>query len=270
MSDKTIIIAEIGENHLGNMDMARIMVSEAAAAGADIAKFQSYRGIDVQPDDPERDWFTQVALSDEMHVELKELAESEGIEFMSTPFTLERARLLLETVGLNKVKIASSEMLNLPLLDYVNAHAETVFLSTGLATLDEVREAVGHLNGVRDLHILHCTTQYPCEDENANLRAITTLKQAFPDRQVGLSDHTLGMIAPIAAVALGASVIEKHFTLSKSLPGTDHIASVTPLELKELVESVRRLEVLLGRAEKVPVAAEREIIDFVRSRFRKD
>ena len=269
MTGRTIIIAEIGENHIGNMDMARAMVKEAAAAGADIAKFQSYRGADVQPEDPEREWFSEVELSDAMHHELKALAEAEGIEFMSSPFTVERARLLCDGLGLTKIKIASSEMLNLPLLDYVNGHADTVFLSTGLATLDEVKEAVAHLGKVQSLYVLHCTTQYPCADEDANLHAITTLREAFPQHSVGFSDHTLGLVAPLAAVALGATVIEKHFTLAKALPGTDHVLSVTPEELRELVSSVRRLEALLGRAEKAPVAGEREIIEFVRTRFAK-
>lgn len=267
MSERTVIIAEIGENHLGNMDMARMMVKEAAAAGADIAKFQSYRGADVNPDDSERAWFTQVELSDEMHHELKALAESCGIEFMSSPFTVERAQLLCEGLGLRKIKIASSEMLNLPLLDYINEHADTVFLSTGMAAIDEVGQAVSHLSQVEDLYILHCTTQYPCLDESANLAAIPALQEAFPERRVGFSDHTLGMVACLGAVALGATVIEKHFTLAKNLPGTDHVLSVTPPELAELVSSIRRLEAQLGSAEKKPVADELAIKDFVRTRW---
>ena len=250
------------------MDIARVMVREAAAAGADIAKFQSYRGSDVRSDDPERDWFSHVELSDEMHVELKALAESCGIGFMSSPFTVERARFLCEGLGLRKVKIASSEMLNVPLLEYVDQHTDTVFLSTGMATLDEVKEAVSHLTEVEDLYILHCTTQYPCPDEDANLRAIPSLKSAFPERHVGFSDHTTGTLAAPAAVALGAVVIEKHFTLAKNLPGTDHVLSVTPPELAELVASVRRVEAQLGTVQKAPVAEELEIRDFVRNRFK--
>lgn len=269
MSKRTIVIAEIGENHLGNMDLARVMVKKAAEAGADIAKFQSYRGEDVGPADPEREWFRQVELSDAMHHELKALAESCGIEFMSAPFTIERARLLCEGLGLKRIKIASSEMLNFPLLDYVNRRAETVFLSTGLATLDEVQEAVAHLLKVKQLFILHCTTQYPCADEDANLQAIGVLQRTFPQHQVGLSDHTVGLVAPLAAVALGAAVIEKHFTLSRELPGTDHALSATPTELKELVVSIRRLEKMLGQPRKAPVAGERQISEFVRSRFPK-
>ena len=268
MNDVTLIIAEIGENHIGNMDMAHRMVDEAAEAGADIVKFQSYRGADVPPEDPEREWFSRVELSDSAHRELKAHAEDKGLVFLSSPFTLERARFLCEGLGMDKIKVASSEMLNLPLLDYINRHADTVYLSTGLATLDEVKEAVGHLDNVEDLCILHCTTQYPCADEDANLGAITTLQQAFPEHMIGLSDHTIGLIAPLAAVAMGAAVIEKHFTLAKSLPGTDHVLSVTPTELAEMVSSIRRLETQMGRAEKEPVAREKDILEFVRGRFK--
>ena len=267
MADETIVIAEVGENHLGNMDIARAMVREAADAGADIVKFQSYLGSEVRPDDPERDWFASVELSDDNHRELKALAESTGIEFMSTPFTVGRARFLCEELGLDKIKIASSELTNQSLLDYVDSHANTVFLSTGMATLQEVRIAVNRVSHVQQLYILHCTTQYPCEDNDANLQAITTLKRTFPEHRVGLSDHTIGTIASLAAVAMGARVIEKHFSLGKSLPGTDHVLSVTPPELAKLVSSLRRLELMLGREEKAPVAKEREITDFVRSRF---
>ena len=269
MTEPTVVIAEIGENHGGDMEMARRMVREAARAGADVVKFQSYRGADVRPDDPEREWFGRVELNDAMHHELKTLAEGQGVEFLSAPFTLERARFLCEGLGLRKIKVASSEMLNLPLLDYLNGRVETVFLSTGMATIDEVRDAVERLRNVRRLYVMHCTTQYPCSDENANLRVIGTLRQEFPERSVGYSDHTLGAVAPLAAVALGAAAIEKHFTLDKSLPGTDHVLSVTPEELKELVASIRRLETMLGRAVKAPVAEEREIVDLVRSRWAK-
>jgi N,N'-diacetyllegionaminate synthase len=269
MTKPTIIIAEIGENHGGDMEMARRMVLEAARAGADIVKFQSYRGTDVRPDDPERDWFGKVELDDAMHHELKALAEGEGVEFLSAPFSMERARFLCEDLGLRKVKVASSEMLNLPLLDYLNGCVDSVFLSTGMATIDEVRESVDHLGNVDSLYIMHCTTQYPCSDENANLRAIGTLRQEFPEHSIGYSDHTLGAIAPLAAVALGATAIEKHFTLDKSLPGTDHVLSVTPEELKELVDSIRKLEAMLGSAVKAPVAEEQEIMEFVRSRWAK-
>ena len=268
--NRTIIIAEIGENHMGDMEMARRMIDEAADAGADIAKFQSYLGVDVAEDDPEREWFTQVELSEEMHHQLKDHAESRGIEFLSSPFTVERAQLLCEGLGLSKIKIASSEMLNFPLLDYVNRHADTVFLSTGLANLSEIEEAVSHLEQVRNRYILHCCTQYPTLDHQANLRAIPLMQIAFPGNSIGFSDHTLGLDASVAAVAMGARVIEKHFTLDKDLPGTDHVLSVTPEELRELVTRIRRTETLLGDPVKQPQPEELEILEFVRSRFPKN
>ena len=270
MSQPTIVIAEIGENHLGDMDMARRMIEEAAAAGADIVKFQSYLGSDVPPDDPEREWFSKVQLPDDMHYEMKSLAEACGVQFMSSPFTVERARLLCEGLGLKRIKIASSEMLNFPLLYYVNQHADTVFLSTGLSTVEEIEQAVSHLGRVQNCHILHCCTQYPTEDHQANLQAITLLRLAFPGYSIGYSDHTLGIDAAVAAVSLGARVIEKHFTLDKNLPGTDHVLSATPTELKEMVQRIRRVEVLLGRPVKQPVPEELEIREFVRGRFPKD
>lgn len=267
MAPRVTIIAEIGENHLGQMDLACRMIDEAAKAGADIVKFQSYRGADVREDDPERDWFARVALSDAAHRELKVYAEKQGVEFLSSPFSVERARFLCESLGLRKIKIASSEMLNAPLLDYVNQYADTVYLSTGMATLDEVRQAVSHLTRVRTLAILHCVTQYPIEDHEANLLAIPTLAHAFPGRLVGYSDHALGLEACLLAVALGARVIEKHFTLGKTLPGTDHVLSATPDELAELVRGVRRAEALLGDGTKAPAPRESAIREAVRSRW---
>ena len=269
-NNHTIIIAEIGENHLGNMDMARAMIKQAADAGADIVKFQSYRGADVSEDDPEREWFGQVELSDEAHHELKAYAEGQGVEFMSSPFTVERARLLCEGLGLKKIKVASSEMTNHRLLDYVNDHADVVFLSTGLANLGEIGESLEHLKKVQDVYILHCVTQYPVEDGDANLLAIKTLQSAFPGYKIGYSDHTLGITAPLAAVAMGAQAVEKHYTLARTLPGTDHILSVTPDEFRQMVREIRRLESMLGSPEKAPVPAEQEIRELVRNRWIKD
>lgn len=269
MAKRTIIIAEIGENHLGDMARARKMVEEAARAGADIAKFQSYLGSDVAPDDPEREWFTKVQLSDEAHRGLKECAEKSNIEFMSAPFSLGRAKFLCEGLGLAKVKVGSSEMLNFGLLDYLNGRVQTLFLSTGMANMEEIESALQHVKKVRDCYIMHCVTQYPTKPQDVNLNAITALKKRFPKHHIGYSDHTTGILAPMAAVALGAEVIEKHFTLDKSLPGTDHVLSATPAELKELVANVRQIELMLGSPEKKPTKEEAEITGFVRSRFPK-
>ena len=268
-SDRVSVIAEIGENDVGDKNLARRMVIEAARAGADIVKFQSDRGGDVAADDPEREWFDRVALSDAVHHELAALARSEGVGFLSAPFTVERAQFLVEEMGLQAIKVASSEMLNLTLLDYLAQHVRTIYLSTGLADLNEVRLAVQRLHGVEEIVIMHCVTQYPLSDADANLRAIQTLAEAFPDRRMGYSDHTIGLLAPLLAVALGVTVIEKHFTLDRSLVGSDHVLSVTPSELTELINGIRRAEMLLGSPEKRPVEGELEIRELVRSRFSK-
>lgn len=266
---RTTVIAEIGENHMGDWDLARRMVVAAAEAGADIVKFQSYLGTDVADDDPEKAWFTKVQLPDDLHGELKALAERHGVEFLSSPFTVDRARFLVERLGLRKIKVASSELVNVALLDYLNGRVDVVYLSTGMATLEEVGEAVGRLRRVPHVAILHCVTQYPTRDEDANLKAIETLREAFPGHAIGYSDHTIGMTAPVAAVALGASVIEKHFTLDRSLPGTDQILSATPEELRQLIRQIRQLEALLGSGDKRPVPAELSIREMVRHRFPK-
>lgn len=266
---KTKIIAEIGENHAGDWNLARRMLVEAARAGADIVKYQSYRGRDVAEQDPEREWFTKMELPDELHFELKTSAAKQGVQFLISPFGLERTQFLCEKVGLRAIKVASSEMLNRPMLDYLNRNAETVYLSTGMAALDEVKQAVSLLANVPEVCILHCVTQYPLEDAEANLRAITTLREAFPGRTIGYSDHTIGIVASIAAVALGAQVIEKHFTLDRSLPGTDHVLSALPEEFRAMVEQIRRVETMLGQGGKVPAASELKIRKFVRSRFPK-
>jgi N,N'-diacetyllegionaminate synthase len=265
----TCVIAEIGENHAGDWELARKMIAAAARAGADVVKFQSYRGSDVSTDDPEKDWFRRVEVSDSLHFELKKIAEQHGVRFLSSCFTLERAKFLVEQLGLRQVKVASSEMLDFELLDYLNTGASTVFLSTGMATLDEVREAVSRLHDVPDVYILHCTTLYPCPPDDANLRALQTLQQAFPARLVGYSDHTVGSLASVIAVGLGARVIEKHFTLDRSLPGTDHVLSATPEELRRLVDDIRMVESLLGSSEKKPTRSEVQVRDAVRNRFPK-
>lgn len=266
-SEKTIVIAEIGENFLGEMDMALRMIDEAASAGADIVKFQSFRASDLPPNDPDFEFVSSVTLSDDMHRELKSRAEEKGVEFLSSPFTMERTQFLVEQLGLNKIKIASSKMMDFAMLEYLNQGVDTVFLSTGMSNLVEIEEAVSHLERVPNLYILHCCSLYHTRDELANLRAISLLRSAFPDYSVGYSDHTLGIEAAVASVALGARVIEEHFTLDHNLPGTDHILAAEPDELREMVERIRRMEVLLGSPIKQPVPAEIEKRDRVRGRW---
>jgi sialic acid synthase SpsE len=269
MSGKTVIIAELGENHAGDWDLAERMLIEAAQSGADLVKFQSYKASEVAPSDPERDWFARVEVPDAVHFRLKGLADKCGVGFSSSCFSVNRARFLVEELGLRKIKVASSEMLNFPLLEYLNGRVDTVFLSTGMATLEEVRQAVGYLSEIRHLYLLHCTTQYPCPPQQVNLAAMKVLREGFPQHQIGYSDHTIGILAPIVAAALGAEVIEKHFTVDRSLPGTDHVLSALPDEFKTMVAQVREVEVLLGVPAKEPTEAELGIRDFVRQRFAK-
>ena len=265
---RVIIIAEIGENHIGNIDIAKRLIKKAAEAGADYVKFQSYKLEDFKLNDPEYEWFKKVSLTDEVHFVLKEYTEKFGVKFLSSPFSIERAQFLCEKLGLKEIKIASGMMLNFSVLDYVNEHAETVFLSTGMATITEIKTALSHLNRVKKCYLLHCVTQYPCKDEEANLLAITVLQKEFPNYKIGYSDHTIGYLTSILAVALGARIIEKHLTFDKKAKeGTDHILSVEPDELKDMVRSIRKAELALGKAKKEPTSDECKIKEFVRSRF---
>jgi len=266
--EKVIVIAEIGENHIGDMEIAKMLIEKAAEAGADYVKFQSYKPEDFKKEDPEYEWFKKVSLSDEAHFMLKECAKKSGIKFLSSPFSLERAKFLCENLGLKEAKIASGMTLNFNVLDYLNDHVDTVFLSTGMATIEEIGNVLSHLNKVKKTYIMHCVTQYPCKDEDANLLAIKTLQDKFPNYEVGYSDHTIGCLAPVAAVALGAKVIEKHYTFDRNAAeGTDHVLSVDPEGLKDMIKDVRRIENLLGVYGKKPTEGEGEIIDFVRNRF---
>jgi len=270
MSRQTTIIAEIGENHHGAWEIAARMVELAAQNGADIVKFQSYKADLFSVDDPEHDWFEQVAVPDAKHFEYKKMAEDLGVEFMSAPFSVERAKFLTEEVGCHSIKIASGVMMNRPILDTVNANAGTVrkvYLSTGMATIDEIRDSLNRLDKIAEISILHCTSQYPAKPSQANLSAICTMAEAFPGHEIGYSDHTIGLTACLTAVALGGRVLEKHFTLSKDLPGTDHICAMTPCELAQLCAQVEEIEEMIGDGVKRPVAEELEIRDFVRSRF---
>lgn len=250
------------------MALAKQMVSDAAESGADIVKFQSYLGKDFKDDDPEKEWFTKVELSNEVHFELKETAERHGIEFLSSPFSLERAKFLCEDLGLRKIKIASGMMMNFKVLDYLNSSKiETLYLSTGLANIDEIAQALKHIENIPEIFLLHCITQYPCKDEEANLKTIITMKQEF-GLPVGFSDHTIGIDACLAAVALGACVIEKHFTFDNDCKeGTDHIISATKDDFCEMAQKITRIDKFLGSGIKGPSPSEREILSFVRERF---
>ncbi|MEM9358873.1 MAG: N-acetylneuraminate synthase family protein [Pseudomonadota bacterium] len=273
-----VIIAEAGVNHKGDLSRARDMVDCAAKAGADyinfqafstdhlIAKgtgtaaYQSYNTGQVSQSDLLRGLevdtvgFTQLALA----------CQQSGIGFMATAFDIEIVEALL-TLGMDKIKIASGELTNAPALIRFAQLGCPILLSTGMASLDEVGDAVQLLqdNGVRDITLLQCTSLYPAPAETLNLRAMTTMGQTF-QLPVGFSDHSLGDHASIAAVALGACVIEKHFTLDRTLPGPDHAASLEPAELTAMIRKLRDIASMLGSGEKVPNREEAEVAALVR------
>lgn len=258
-----IVIAEAGVNHNGDLTMAKRLVDAAAGAGADYVKFQTFNAdklvtrtaakanYQILPDD-EREtqhaMLHRLELKPEMHEELIRYCGEVGIEFMSTAFDVDSAALL-GSLGQRRFKIPSGEISNLPYLRCVSSIAEEIILSTGMATMGDIEAAIGALesSGTRRdrIVLLHCTSEYPAPIEEVNLLAMQTLKAAF-GVQVGYSDHTRGIEVSIAAVAMGAAVIEKHLTLDRSLPGPDHQASLEPSELKAMTAAIRNIEMAMG------------------------
>jgi N,N'-diacetyllegionaminate synthase len=270
---KTLIIAEAGVNHNGDMNLARKLIDASAQAGADWVKFQTFTADKlVTPNAKKAEYQAQVTGVDEtqhamirkleltrdMHRELIEHCKLRKIQFFSTGFDPESIDLLVE-LGLNSFKVPSGEITNLPYLRHVGQYGKPVIMSTGMATLNEIEAALSVLEqaGTPHAHItvLHCHTEYPTAMEDVNLRAMLTIRDTF-DVQVGYSDHTLGIEVAIAAVALGATVIEKHFTLDRSLPGPDHKASLEVDELRSMVSAIRNLEKAMGDGIKSPRSSE--------------
>ncbi len=265
--DHTIIIAEAGVNHNGDIDMALQMIVAAAKAGADYVKFQTFNPSKLvtataataeyqqrnASETNQLDMLTKLQLRESDYSRLIERCRECGIGFLSTPFDLESIDSL-STLGMDYWKIPSGEITNLPYLRHIAHKGGHVIMSTGMSTLDEVRQAMDVLttNGIlaNDIILLHCTTQYPAPYDTVNLRAMLTLEQLHP-AAIGYSDHTQGIIVPITAVAMGAKVIEKHFTLDRNLPGPDHKASLMPDELTEMVRQIRIVEQVLGSPDKV-------------------
>ena len=281
MPSKVIIIAEAGVNHNGDLATARRMIYAAKAAGADYVKFQTaVPELVISSIAPKAEYQKETTGTAESQLEmcraihlplsdyagLKTLCDEVGIGFMSTPFDLVSIDCL-DAVGMDYWKIPSGEITNLPYLRKIAHKGGKVILSTGMSTLDEVEAAVRILEegGISrgDIILLHCTTQYPTPMEAVNLRAMDALRQ-LGCGSVGYSDHTCGIEVPVAAVALGASVIEKHFTLDKTMPGPDHRASLEPDELADMVRSIRNIEQALGSAEKTVADAERPNIEVAR------
>jgi N,N'-diacetyllegionaminate synthase len=268
----TLIIAEAGVNHNGDLALARRLVDAAVEAGADVVKFQTFsadrlatrdaRTADYQrlggSGDTQHAMLKRLELSRDMHLALIEHCRGRGIEFFSSAFDLESVELLAG-LGLTRFKIASGELTNLPLLRSVGRRGGTVIVSTGMATLDEIRAAITVLEKAgtsRDrITALHCNTEYPTPMSDVNLKAMLTMRREL-GVEVGYSDHTPGIEVPIAAVALGASVIEKHFTLDRGLPGPDHKASLEPGELRAMVAAIRNIESAMGDGVKRPSPSE--------------
>jgi N-acetylneuraminate synthase len=268
---RCFLIAEAGVNHNGDLGRALEMVRVAAEAGADAIKFQTfksealasrfapkaeYQARNTGDQRSQLEMLKELELSAEAFQELKRACDEAGILFLSTPFEEESARFLDE-LGVAAFKVGSGELTNLPLLRALARSGRPLILSTGMATLEEVADAVEAVRGAGDppLALLHCVSMYPAPCEEYNLRAMATMEAAF-GVPVGLSDHTLGWEATLAAVALGASIIEKHFTLDRSLPGPDHLASLDPQELKEMITQLRRVESAMGDGLKRPTPSE--------------
>ncbi len=268
------VIAEAGVNHDGSLERARQLVDVAAAARADAVKFQSfsadrvagrsaakagYQKLGSDSDEGQREMLRRLELSPAAHQELQTHCRARGIAFLSTPFD-EPSADLLDGLGVPAFKLASGELNNLPFVEYVARKGRPLILSTGMSTLEEVGAAVGAIRACRDaaqLVLLHCVSSYPTEAREVNLRAVATLGEAF-DVPAGYSDHTRGINVSLAAAALGACVIEKHFTLDPGLPGPDHRNSLDPDALHALVAGVREVEAALGSGLKEPAASELE------------
>jgi N,N'-diacetyllegionaminate synthase len=273
------LIAEIGVNHNGDMDLARKMVIAAKESGADAVKFQTftadtlvsrgtpkvrYQEHTTSKDETHYAMISKLELKREHHAPLMQFCEKVGVDFISTPYDLASASFL-DALGVQIFKTASADIVDLPLQSLLARTGKTVIMATGMATMEEIREATDIYDAAANPNValLHCVSNYPCSDASLNLNVITTLRAAF-NRAVGFSDHSVGPQAAALSVALGASIIEKHFTLDKTLPGPDHRASATPDEFLELTRAVRHAELVLGSPEKRCQDEERQMAEVSR------
>ena len=280
---KTLIIAEAGVNHNGNIKMAKQLIDTAVIAGVDYIKFQSFVAEKlVSPiakkaeyqiknindgDDSQFNMLKKLELSHEDHVELMQYCDEKGINFFSTAFDIDGLHYL-NNLGLTLFKIPSGEVTNYPYLKTVASFGKQVILSTGICSDSDIRDAINVLCEygltIDEISVLHCNTGYPTPMKDVNLKAMLSIKNNF-DVEIGYSDHTLGIEVPIAAVALGAKIIEKHFTLDRSLPGPDHVASLEPDELILMVKAIRNIELALsGDSIKKPSDSETKNIAIAR------
>lgn len=262
-----LIIAEAGVNHNGSLILAKELIDAASCAGADVIKFQSfdatklvtknakkarYQIINTSNDDSQLKMLKKLQLTYEEQIELKSYADKKNIEFLSTAFDIESVHFL-NKLNLKRFKIPSGEITNLPYLRLIGSLKKPIILSTGMSNMIEIRQALNELcsrgSMKEDISILHCTTQYPAPYKDINLRAIETLKREF-NTKIGYSDHSAGIEVSLAAVALGAQIIEKHITIDKNLDGPDHKASIEPNQLQNLVKSIRNISLAMGSNEK--------------------
>ena len=282
MKKRTIIIAEAGVNHNGDIGLAKKLIDAAAAADVDYVKFQTFNSENLVTKKAEKATYQKVnsdnvsesqlemlrklELSKKMHFELISYCESKQVKFLSTAFDLESINFL-ETLNLDFFKIPSGEITNLPYLEAIASFNKPVVISTGMADMKEIEEALQVFLDLgidkEDITILHCNTEYPTPMSDVNLKAMLTIKNRF-GVSIGYSDHTLGIEIPIAAVALGAEVVEKHFTLDRNMKGPDHRASLEPDELKKMVSSIRNIEQALGHERKEPSKSEKKNKGIVR------
>lgn len=274
--NRTYVIAEFGVNHNGSLERAKEGVRKAAEAGADAIKFQTYTADELVVKGTPKFWDAESKVDEgldqhqayqalegfkrEWYPELIEYCDKHNIEFLSTPFSFETADFL-DSIGMKAFKVASSNMSNLPFLQYLAQFKKPIILSTGASDISEVKEAVRTIEeaGNEDIIILQCTLKYPTPPEDANFNIIHTLKKEFGFYPIGLSDHTMGSYSSQVAIAMGATVLEKHYTVDKTLDkSADHWLSVDPTELKEIVDGARKIEVLRGRKDKCVYLSEIE------------
>lgn len=274
--NKVFIIAEAGVNHNGSFELAKQLVDKACEAGVDCVKFQTFKPENLVNKNAQKakyqikntgnsesqlDMLKKLSLTFDNFKELKEYCDKKGTMFLSTPFDLESIDFLAD-LGIKIFKIPSGEITNLPYLKKINSHKKEVILSTGMSTLDEIQDALNILKDCK-VSLLHCTTEYPCPYDNVNMKAMLTMKDKF-NLPVGYSDHTQGIEIPIMAVAMGATIIEKHFTLDKNMEGPDHKASLEPDELKQMVKEIRNVEKAFGSGVKEPQESEKKNIKIAR------
>ena len=276
---RVFIIAEAGVNHNGKLELAKKLVDKAKVAGVECIKFQTFKSENCVTSNAEKaayqrqqadagesqlEMLRKLELSFDDFFELKNYCDMQKITFLSTPFDLESIDFLAN-LGMEFWKIPSGEITNLPYLIKIAKTHKPVIMSTGMSNLDEIQEALNVLeeNGSGEITLLHCTTEYPASYEDVNLRAMLTLKEKF-NTPVGYSDHTMGIEVSVAAVAMGATVIEKHFTLDRSMEGPDHKASLEPHELRAMVSAIRNVEMAMGDGVKKPAKSEMKNIAVAR------